>query len=197
MSPNCDIARMVGDLLTSWHGIDAAPHRRPLLNFRRRNKRHWRALKLNTSDAVSLKTRCSGEGARRCKWRRCFRSKSLVDRKKTRASLHGTSRKTSIFADRAVARLHGLNPEETVRGLPIEVYLARVHPDDRPRLAKGITETIVAELPQKDGYRVQGVDGINRAVVAFGRAFRNRDGDAVLYSGVIVPDPMTTSDRPN
>jgi PAS domain-containing protein len=105
--------------------------------------------------------------------------------------------KNIVFADRAVARLFGLNPDETVRGLPIEVYLARVHPDDRPRLAKGITETIVAELPQKDGYRVQGVDGINRAVVAFGRAFRNRDGDAVLYSGVIVPDPMTTSDRPN
>ena len=53
--------------------------------------------------------------------------------------------KNIVFADRAVARLHGLNPEETVRGLPIEVYLARVHPDDRPRLAEGITETIVAE----------------------------------------------------
>lgn len=105
--------------------------------------------------------------------------------------------KNIVFADRAVARLHGLNPEETVLGLPIEVYLARVHADDRPRLAKGITETIVAELPQQEGYRVQGSDGIYRAVMAFGRAFRNRDGDAVLYSGIIIPDPVTTSERPH
>jgi PAS domain-containing protein len=105
--------------------------------------------------------------------------------------------KNIVFADRAVARLHGLNPEETVRGLPIEIYLARVHPDDRPRLAKGITETIVAELPQQEGYRVQGSDSIYRAVVAFGRAFRNRDGDAVLYSGIIIPDPVTTTERPH
>ncbi len=92
-----------------------------------------------------------------------------------------------LFADGALATLFGLDPNETKTGLPLEAYLARVHPEDRPQLAKVISETIIADLPQQDTYRVQGNDGRFRLVAAYGKAFRGQDGLAVLYSGIVVP----------
>ncbi|EJJ28423.1 PAS domain-containing protein [Rhizobium sp. CF142] len=92
-----------------------------------------------------------------------------------------------VFADSALAGLFGLDPEATVHGLPLEDYLARVHPDDRPDLAKKISEVIVADIAQQNTYRVQGRDGRYRLVAAFGRAFRDQSGSPVLYSGIVVP----------
>jgi PAS domain S-box-containing protein len=92
-----------------------------------------------------------------------------------------------VFADSAIAELFGLDPAATVRGLPLETYLRRVHPDDQPQLARKISEVLVADIAQQDTYRVQGRDGRYRLVAAFGRAFRDHSGSPVLYSGIIVP----------
>lgn len=92
-----------------------------------------------------------------------------------------------VFADSALAGLFGLDPDATAHGLPLEDYLARVHPDDRPQLAKKISEVIVADIAQQNTYRVQGTDGRYRMVAAFGRAFRDHSGSPVLYSGIVVP----------
>lgn len=99
-----------------------------------------------------------------------------------------------VFADAALAGLFGLDPEETVCGLPLEAYLDRVHPDDKPALAKIISQTIIANLPQQGGYRVLSGDGIYQSVTAFGRAFRDRSGSPILYSGIVVPSDSL--DRP-
>lgn len=101
--------------------------------------------------------------------------------------------KNLVFADAALANLFGLDPEETVQGLPLETYLDRVHPGDRPTLAKIISQTIIAETPQQMVYRVQGRDGSYRSVAAFGRAFRDKTGTPVLYSGIVVPADETDS----
>ncbi|MFC5757383.1 PAS domain-containing protein [Rhizobium sp. GCM10022189] len=92
-----------------------------------------------------------------------------------------------VFADSAIAELFGLDPAATVRGLPLDTYLRRVHPDDQPQLARKISEVLVADIAQQDTYRVQGRDGRYRLVAAFGRAFRDHSGSPVLYSGIIVP----------
>ena len=92
-----------------------------------------------------------------------------------------------VFADAALAALFGLDPQETVRGLPLDTYLERVHPADKPGLAKVIGKTIVADIPQQQEYRVQGSDGAYRSVTAFGRAFRDRSDNPILYSGMVVP----------
>jgi PAS domain S-box-containing protein len=92
-----------------------------------------------------------------------------------------------VFADSALAELFGLDPAATVRGLPLEDYLARVHPDDRPELAKKISEVLVADIAQQNTYRVWGRDGRYRMVAAFGRAFRDHGGSPILYSGIVVP----------
>lgn len=92
-----------------------------------------------------------------------------------------------VFADGAVARLFGLDPKEARHGLPLELYLDKVHPEDRPSLAKTISDTIVADIPQQHTYRVRSFDDTYQAVAAFGRAFHNRDGTLVAYSGMVVP----------
>src|SRR4029079_7348496 len=52
-----------------------------------------------------------------------------------------------MYADGALAELFGLDPEETERGLPVQTYLDRVHPDDVAVLAKQISDAIVAQHP--------------------------------------------------
>lgn len=94
-----------------------------------------------------------------------------------------------VFADAAVAELFGLEADKTLRGLPLQSYLERVHPDDRAALAKTISDTIVAEIPQQSTYRVQDRSGAYAVVAAFGRAFRAIEGSPVLYSGIVVPAP--------
>jgi PAS domain-containing protein len=92
-----------------------------------------------------------------------------------------------LFADPALARLFGLDAEDAMRGLPLERYLERVHPDDRPALAKVISDAIIAEIPQRSTYRVRGENGVYTLVASFGRAFRDRAETPILFSGIVVP----------
>ena len=55
-----------------------------------------------------------------------------------------------LYADSALAALFGLDAGLAERGLPIENYLERVHPDDRPRLAKTIRDSIIGHHPQQE-----------------------------------------------
>ncbi|WP_429819925.1 PAS domain-containing protein [Ensifer sp. B1-9] len=98
-----------------------------------------------------------------------------------------------VYADSALAELFGLIAEETNRGLPLKLYLDRVHPEDRPYLAKQITETIVGGRAQQSVYRVKTRGGHYVSVVAFGRCFRDRKGTPVLYSGMVVLESATSA----
>lgn len=91
-----------------------------------------------------------------------------------------------LHADSALAELFGLDPLEAEHGLPIEVYLERVHPDDRPRLAKVISQSITQHTNQNEKYRVKKVDGNYVDVESFARAFRDRSGNPVRYVGIVV-----------
>lgn len=92
-----------------------------------------------------------------------------------------------LYADGALARLFGITEVSAERGLPIEDYLARVHPDDLPRLAKAIRESIVEHTAQQEHYRVLNSDGQFVSVCSFGKGFRDKDGVPVRYVGIVVP----------
>ncbi len=92
-----------------------------------------------------------------------------------------------LYADGALADLFGVDPEEAERGLPIETYLDRVHPDDRSRLARVISDSITAHVNQQETYRVLGSHGRYATVASFGRGFRDRDGLPRRYVGIVVP----------
>lgn len=92
-----------------------------------------------------------------------------------------------LFADPALAKLFGLDPDEAMHGLPLERYIERVHPEDRPPLAKIISNAIIAEIPQRSTYRVMNAQGRYTLVASFGRAFRDRDETPILFAGIVVP----------
>ncbi|WJH38427.1 PAS domain-containing protein (plasmid) [Aliirhizobium terrae] len=92
-----------------------------------------------------------------------------------------------LYADRALADLFGLDPKVSSQGSPIEAYLDRVHPEDRSRLAKTIRDSIVADRPQQESYRVKNTEGHYVFVTGFGRGFRDQDGDIVRYVGIVIP----------
>ncbi|MDP9840095.1 PAS domain-containing protein [Neorhizobium huautlense] len=92
-----------------------------------------------------------------------------------------------LYADGALADLFGIDPREAERGLPIETYLDRVHPDDRSQLAEAISDSIIAHMNQQETYRVLDATGRYVTVASFGRGFRDRDGLPRRYVGIVVP----------
>jgi PAS domain-containing protein len=93
-----------------------------------------------------------------------------------------------LYADSALSALFGLDPDLTEKGLPIENYLERVHPDDRPRLAKTIRDSIVSHHPQQETYRVLSMTGTYVSVASYGRGFRDATGSPIRYVGIVIPD---------
>lgn len=100
-----------------------------------------------------------------------------------------------LYADGALADPFELDPAVSSQGLPIETYLDRVHSEDRPRLAKTIRDSIVADRPQQETYRVMNTEGTYVFVTGFGRGFRNQEGDIVRYVGIVVPTNVQTTPR--
>ena len=93
----------------------------------------------------------------------------------------------TLHADGALASIFGLDAGEASGGLPIEEYLERVHPEDRPGLAKTIRDSIIADRPQQKTYRVMDGSGHYQFVTGYGRGFRNRSGEILQYVGIVVP----------
>lgn len=92
-----------------------------------------------------------------------------------------------LFADNALAALFGIDATKAEHGLPIEMYLARVHSRDRPALAKAIRDSIIAHQPQQQRYRVRNADENYVTVMCYGRSFRNAVGEPIKYVGIVVP----------
>ena len=92
-----------------------------------------------------------------------------------------------LYADGALARLFGINELEAEQGLPLEVYLARVHPDDQPHLAKALRNSIVHHAPQQEFYRVRNANDEYVNVMSFGKGFRDKNGVPIRYVGIVVP----------
>ena len=103
--------------------------------------------------------------------------------------------KDLVYADSALAELFGLDPRETERGLPVQTYLDRVHPDDIAGLAKQISDAIIVQHPTVQHYRARKADGSYVQVSAFGRCFRDRQDNPIHYAGIVVP-AETFSARP-
>ena len=100
-----------------------------------------------------------------------------------------------LYADGAVADLFGLDYHTAERGLPLENYIERIHPEDRPGVAATIHQTITTGEPEQQSYRTRQVDGNYSYVMVFGRCFRDRSGVPHLYAGIVCPvseEPMLT-----
>lgn len=92
-----------------------------------------------------------------------------------------------LYADTALAGLFGLDAVETLAGLPVDRYVARIHPDDRGRVAKSMSDAVIGGMPYFEEYRVKDGYGETRRVMALGRCFRDRSGNPVHYAGITYP----------
>ncbi len=102
-----------------------------------------------------------------------------------------------LYADSALSELFGLDPTLAETGLPIDIYLERVHPEDRPRLAKTIRDSIVGHHPQQEAYRVLSASGNYVQVASYGRGFRDATGNPVRYVGIVIPAETHQMEKPH
>jgi len=90
-----------------------------------------------------------------------------------------------LKADALLAQLFGLDPEQAAAGLPLTVYVAMIHPDDRPRVERLIAAAIATGQPYEAEYRVTGGDNRLRWVVARGHVTYDADGTPLTFPGAL------------
>jgi len=93
----------------------------------------------------------------------------------------------TVYSDSLVADIFGFGDSDARRGLPLGDYLARMHPDDLPRVAKAIHDTIISGQPYNEQYRVCRPDGSVIEITAFGSCFRDATNEPSHYSGILFP----------
>jgi PAS domain S-box-containing protein len=89
-----------------------------------------------------------------------------------------------VLADANLLRLFGLGGQE--RELPLERFLACIHPDDRERVKEGIENAIARTGPHQEDYRVVHPDGEVRWIHARGRVETDHRGVPMTFPGVAV-----------
>lgn len=93
-----------------------------------------------------------------------------------------------FWADEVFARIMGFSPEELDGGLPVERMMPIIHEDDRPYVAEGIKNSVLAGQAFEMVYRVRRGDGYAK-ITEVGKCYRYVDGVATLFSGVVFESP--------
>ena len=89
-----------------------------------------------------------------------------------------------IYGDDAVARIFGLDPDLTKRGLPPEVYFANIHHEDRQMIIDHSQRSIASIGACSDNFRLVAPSG-SKWVNSQGRAFADRDNNPRCFVGLI------------
>jgi hypothetical protein len=90
-----------------------------------------------------------------------------------------------VFADARIASLFQLPPDVAERGLPLERYLERLHPDDRQETEQAINHAVVTGEPYRQHYRVVHDDQSILHLLGVGQCFRDGNGVPYEYAGMI------------
>ncbi|SMH43243.1 PAS domain S-box protein [Azospirillum agricola] len=95
-------------------------------------------------------------------------------------------RADSVTADATFASLFGVEPARTAEGLPITAYVAAIHPDDRDMVAAQIARALDDGADYLAEYRVTGLDGKTRWVLARGHCAHDDHGIPTSFPGVVI-----------
>ncbi|KTB83868.1 histidine kinase [Pseudomonas syringae ICMP 13102] len=91
-----------------------------------------------------------------------------------------------LTCDERFARTFGLCPKLCAKGLPLELVIASIHPDDSARVDKSIEEALQSSETYRCEYRVLHEDGIYRWIEASGRIERDSRGKPIRSPGVLL-----------
>ena len=81
------------------------------------------------------------------------------------------------------ARMYGIDPARAAAGLPLQEYIAGIHPDDRAEVSRLVDKAVQTGGEYRAEYRIV-ADGRTRWVIARGRCLRNEQGEVVRFPGV-------------
>lgn len=90
-----------------------------------------------------------------------------------------------FVADERLAQFFDVDPEAARTGLPAEIFIARMHPDDRERVEKLLRQAIDSGDELEAEYRVIGRDWKIRWVYGRGRVERDEHGKALRLPGAL------------
>lgn len=91
-----------------------------------------------------------------------------------------------LTGDERFARTFGLCPKLCAKGLPLELVIASIHPDDSARVNKSIEDALQNSETYRCEYRVLHEDGLYRWVEASGKIERDSRGKPVRSPGVLL-----------
>lgn len=82
------------------------------------------------------------------------------------------------------AHMYGIDPGAAAAGLPVEDYVAGIHPDDRAEVRRQIAEAVRTGGAYRSEYRICGRNGEIRWVIAAGRCLPDAEGRPTRFPGV-------------
>ncbi len=89
-----------------------------------------------------------------------------------------------VRADARFARLYGVDSAAAEQGAPVDIFFARIHPDDAVRVQGEIEVAIASGAPFISEYRLVAPSGETRWVTAQGRCSFDQDGRPARFPGV-------------
>lgn len=89
-------------------------------------------------------------------------------------------------ADQRFAASFNLDPDLYRSGLPLDLVMESIHPDDRDHVGAAVQEALDRGGPYRCDYRVGRPDGTHYWVGASGRVEKAADGTAVRFPGVLI-----------
>ena len=91
-----------------------------------------------------------------------------------------------VVTDERFTKLFGIEHPPSSQGIPQPVFIERIHPDDRDRVASEIEAAIAAGAEFRSEYRVTDTAGKVHAVLASGHVIDDAAGNPVRFPGVAV-----------
>ncbi len=90
-----------------------------------------------------------------------------------------------VFADKKLAQLYSVSPEDACGGA-IENYIRGIHPDDRRRVEEELDGSFKNSHVYESEHRIVKSDGTMRSVIARGRIERDAAGTPIRMPGVVI-----------
>ncbi|WP_425437651.1 PAS domain-containing protein [Melittangium boletus] len=91
-----------------------------------------------------------------------------------------------VTGDERFAKAFGVEPAQAARGIPLSMFVASMHPEDRPRIEALITRTLETGGPYRAEYRVRQARGSWLWVEANGYCVCDEQGRPVRFPGLVL-----------
>ena len=89
-----------------------------------------------------------------------------------------------IVADKNFAELYNVDPQKAKQGVPLEIFVEAIHPEDRTWVVERIESALETESIFAEEYRVIQPDGAVQWLFVKGRIYRDENGKPVRFPGV-------------